>query len=304
MSYERITHQPDARGGRSAPPGFGRAVSQPVFLMSPAGTLALVPGSYVVGRADAADIRFPDDQLLSRVHARILINEDGIEVEDLGSSNGTLVGSVLVQHRLRVPIGSRLRFGSQDFVVVRALPHPLPPDLKPTAPEVPSALRRPTPMDEHAGDRPTSERDPVELILVEIEEALRQDRALDARDAMEPLMKLIRHGHRQLSPNALDRVSVLALRVALGTGDAAYADWVVQLSLQYEVPLLGELAEWLEEVASELEDLDRRALRAYLAFAHVHAAEWGPGVADCCDRIETAAQNRGTTLPAPPGDAT
>jgi PAS domain S-box-containing protein len=53
-------------------------------------TLELAGNSVVVGRHPACDIRITDDTV-SRRHARILEQDDGFYIEDLGSRNGTFV---------------------------------------------------------------------------------------------------------------------------------------------------------------------------------------------------------------------
>ena len=52
--------------------------------------VALHPGENVIGRDDAATL-WIDDPLVSRRHARIVIDERGAVLEDLGSKNGTLL---------------------------------------------------------------------------------------------------------------------------------------------------------------------------------------------------------------------
>jgi len=63
-----------------------------------------------VGRADA-DVVI-DDPDLSRRHLEIRTEGDVILVEDLGSTNGTLVDDVPIRTPTRVGDGTRLRFGT------------------------------------------------------------------------------------------------------------------------------------------------------------------------------------------------
>ena len=53
--------------------------------------IALHPGENVIGRDEAAAL-WIDDNLVSRRHARIVIDEAGAFLEDLRSKNGTLLG--------------------------------------------------------------------------------------------------------------------------------------------------------------------------------------------------------------------
>jgi DNA-binding winged helix-turn-helix (wHTH) protein len=52
--------------------------------------MPLAPGENIVGRDEAAGIRL-DDPMVSRRHARIMVNASGALIEDLGSKNGTFV---------------------------------------------------------------------------------------------------------------------------------------------------------------------------------------------------------------------
>jgi len=74
--------------------------------------LPLVEGENVVGRDATAQVRL-DDPVVSRRHARIIVTDAGIEIEDLGSKNGTFVGEVRLESGpAKVPDGGRIAFGT------------------------------------------------------------------------------------------------------------------------------------------------------------------------------------------------
>lgn len=50
----------------------------------------LRPGQNAVGR-EAGQVTFPSDRYVSARHARIDVTDDGVTIQDLGSSNGTFV---------------------------------------------------------------------------------------------------------------------------------------------------------------------------------------------------------------------
>lgn len=98
----------------------------------------------VIGRSLAADLTFPDEASLSRIHARIDRTEDEYILKDLGSVNGTLVNgreltdAVALAHEDLITCGTLvLRFE-------------LPFAARHTAPPV--ALRQSPPAAEHAAD--------------------------------------------------------------------------------------------------------------------------------------------------------
>ena len=67
-----------------------RATAQGCRLIWGDREVALHPGENVIGRDDTATL-WIDDPLVSRRHARIVIDERGAVLEDLGSKNGTLL---------------------------------------------------------------------------------------------------------------------------------------------------------------------------------------------------------------------
>ncbi len=78
-------------------------------------------GSLAVGRVQEADIRIDSDSI-SRRHAIVHVG-DGIEVEDVGSSNGTKVGGQKIERGVRVAVdaGDLIEFGGVSVVVQGAL---------------------------------------------------------------------------------------------------------------------------------------------------------------------------------------
>lgn len=77
---------------------------------------SLPPGTLTLGRAIDNDLVF-DDPSMSRKHARIHRHEDGrLELEDLGSSNGTFVNGRRVGSGTAQP-GDVIRFGDLSFRV-------------------------------------------------------------------------------------------------------------------------------------------------------------------------------------------
>jgi len=80
----------------------------------------LMPGAVkTIGRAGAADFCL-DEPLVSRVHCRVAVGEDGaVEVVDLESTNGTWVNGEKVQ-RAALAAGGILRVGRVEFALERS----------------------------------------------------------------------------------------------------------------------------------------------------------------------------------------
>jgi two-component system response regulator AtoC len=77
---------------------------------------ALSKAALVIGRGDACDVSVAHASI-SRAHARIELGERGMELEDLGSANGTCVDGVPVKGRASVFVGSIIELGVVRLVV-------------------------------------------------------------------------------------------------------------------------------------------------------------------------------------------
>ena len=77
--------------------------------------IALQNGENLVGRDPAAAICL-DVAGVSRRHARIVVDEDGALLEDLGSRNGTIVEEELLTSPVRLNDGDRVYVGSTVIV--------------------------------------------------------------------------------------------------------------------------------------------------------------------------------------------
>jgi pSer/pThr/pTyr-binding forkhead associated (FHA) protein len=88
-----------------------------------AGRRVEVTAALVLGR-QAADLAIEDPQV-SRRHASVRPADDALEVEDLGSKNGTWVNGARIAGPTRLAPGDRVRVGDTTFEV-EATPAPAP----------------------------------------------------------------------------------------------------------------------------------------------------------------------------------
>ncbi|QYJ16228.1 hypothetical protein Rxycam_02060 [Rubrobacter xylanophilus DSM 9941] len=79
-------------------------------------------GPWTVGRSQENDIVLPDPNV-SRRHARILRAENGFVIEDLGSTNGTLLDGAPID-RERIESGDELTFGQTTARFIRRIEAP------------------------------------------------------------------------------------------------------------------------------------------------------------------------------------
>lgn len=100
---------PAPRGAR------GRRTAAPRRLVVTQGALAgttvsLGDGPVTLGRADDSTLVLTDDYASSR-HARLVPRDGSWVVEDLGSTNGTYLGTAKVVRPTPVPVGAPIRIG-------------------------------------------------------------------------------------------------------------------------------------------------------------------------------------------------
>jgi pSer/pThr/pTyr-binding forkhead associated (FHA) protein len=72
----------------------------------------------VIGRGEGCDLRLSDTYLSSR-HARVSLDGNDLEIEDLQSTNGTYINQELVSGRRRLERGDIVQVGGVLFEVVR-----------------------------------------------------------------------------------------------------------------------------------------------------------------------------------------
>ncbi|GIW94334.1 MAG: peptide-binding protein [Pirellulaceae bacterium] len=72
---------------------------------------------FLIGRSEACHLR-PKSDAVSRKHCRLLLQEDGVYVEDLGSRNGTFINGERVTQRRLLRSGDVLRIAKLEFAVL------------------------------------------------------------------------------------------------------------------------------------------------------------------------------------------
>lgn len=83
--------------------------------------MPIPPGEFIVGRADEAYIHLEDGSV-SRRHAKITNTDEGLFIEDLGSSNGTASHGNFIRGRLQLKFGDQVHVGAIPFRVDPEVP--------------------------------------------------------------------------------------------------------------------------------------------------------------------------------------
>jgi len=68
-----------------------------------------------VGRGGQNDVALPSDEYASARHARFEPRQDGVWVQDLGSTNGTFLNGARLEHPRRLTHGDIVRVGETDL---------------------------------------------------------------------------------------------------------------------------------------------------------------------------------------------
>jgi len=116
MFGARVPEAVRGKGGKAPkqkPPPRRRGSPTQVVVTQGANTGAsasLADAPILIGRGTDAAIRLDDDYVSTR-HARIAASGDQWFVEDLGSTNGTYIGTVRITQPTTVTLGTQIRIG-------------------------------------------------------------------------------------------------------------------------------------------------------------------------------------------------
>jgi pSer/pThr/pTyr-binding forkhead associated (FHA) protein len=103
--------RPRSRTGKSQKPRRGAPRQVVIVEGANAGEeVSLDEAPLLIGRGSDAAIRLDDDYVSTR-HAQIAASGDQWYVEDLGSTNGTYVGSSRITEATAIQLGTRIRIG-------------------------------------------------------------------------------------------------------------------------------------------------------------------------------------------------
>ncbi|MDP9150868.1 MAG: FHA domain-containing protein [Myxococcota bacterium] len=267
-------------------------------------------GTTVIGRSVECNLTI-EDPLMSRQHARIVVDAAGGRVEDLGSRNGVRVNGVVVRGPTALSDGDRVRLGTQDLVFCRIEVGDAPQGRTTGVLRLCAKCRLPYPREilacPHCEATEQTEEDTlsglegrdgiawsVQLLVEAIERALTLGRLADAE-------RFVRHATSQLddldaSGIAVDvevfhALGVQAVSATLATNDPTWVLWVLgaYLSTSHVPPL--ELVERLAEAAPKHRAVLRTAFDDLLA--HLLARVTVPS-ADELKALVRLGQIRGT----------
>jgi hypothetical protein len=227
-------------------------------------------GTTVIGRSPDCQVTI-EDPLVSRQHARIVIDDSGATIEDLKSRNGVKVNGQPIRATTKIRDGDRLRIGTQELVFCE-----LAEGSGPVAAKTTGFLRHcarcrlPYPQEllacPNCGETLQLEEDTMtgqlgaetsrswglQLLLEVLDKAVALGRMEDAVRALQRMQSQVEErlaAGERLEPKQLDEVAQAAAAVAAATRDAEHAAWVMRVYPRANlvpgtpvVETLGELA--------------------------------------------------------------
>jgi pSer/pThr/pTyr-binding forkhead associated (FHA) protein len=249
-----------------------------------------------------------EDPLVSREHARIIIDDDGARAEDLGSRNGVKINGVGVPSRgaARLKDGDRLRIGTQELVFCTVATAATSPSAKTTGfLRYCASCRLPYPqelsacpacgateqVDEEAitGVGLASQSTWGLQMLVEVmDKALRVEKTADAVRAVQRAKTQLEEQLAVNGPVDADQFHVLAastIRVSLAAREPVWACWIAHVYGQLKTPPSDAVLALFADVSAQF------------------PAETAPPLADLLAALREALSERGADLSRQKTDA-
>jgi pSer/pThr/pTyr-binding forkhead associated (FHA) protein len=117
LPQESFILAPSSAGVQAARPGprTGRLVVVKSPDLSEGEDFELDSAQLTIGRGRQNDITMPTDEYASARHARFEPRQDGVWVQDLGSTNGTYLNGTRLDRPRRLTQGDIVRVGETDF---------------------------------------------------------------------------------------------------------------------------------------------------------------------------------------------
>lgn len=102
-------------GKRNSPPSMGRLVVVSSPALEEQSEYVLESAGITIGRGSQNTVALDDDDFASASHARVEPRQDGVWLEDEGSTNGTYLNGVKLSRPRKLTPGDLVRVGETDF---------------------------------------------------------------------------------------------------------------------------------------------------------------------------------------------
>ena len=260
----------------------------------------LPPGRFLIGRSTECQLSL-DDPLVSRKHALLVVSDDQVEVQDLGSRNGVLVNGEKIAGLHRVDHGDRIMVGSQEMtlsvVLAAGPPTRRASDVPAVSPVTITAMApvRPPPPDatpassEHREHDATSKADAFRLLGGVAEKALALGRADEAERLLSTLLDHVLRSVQsgiEIEPPLVERAGHFGARLAATTLKARWVDYVIELHTAVRRPCAGPTIDELHGALRKVKDVNLPQLRGYVDLMREISPDMGPADRFLVQRLE------------------
>ncbi len=279
----------------------------PVRLRYLAHDLEVPPGQFVIGRSADCQLSL-DDPLVSRRHALLTVSGALVTVEDLGSRNGVLVNGTKIEGPQRLADGDQITIGGQEMQLFvpdsqsspsssnrqPQLRHPTLTNERMDASELRDDLEDSTvivgsPLADPRTSHPDKRVNALVLIGGVADKALAMGRGEDAERLLNrslgDLLAKARAGE-EVGPDLSEHAAGYAMRLAAGTGNGAWVDYIVELYSVQVLLLPQAIVDELYNVLRKVQRLDLPLLREYTEKLRAAASGYGPAERFLLQRIE------------------
>lgn len=225
-------------------------------------------GRYLIGRSESCQLAL-DDPLVSRQHAALIVGDDGVVLEDLGSRNGVKVNGTRSEGSRRLELGDRVAIGANELVLAQLKPEP-----GATTLVQPPTMRLPA----------------FGLVGSLAEKALALGRTDEAEKLIGSQLEQLAHEaddpQRKLDVQALERGAEYALMLASATGSQRWVDVVLRLHYALGRPCTAVVVDALHVILRKLKQPNPTELRRYVALLHARSDELTPADRFVLNRLE------------------
>jgi hypothetical protein len=248
----------------------------PAVVLTPWGAVELERGSLLIGRLPECDICLNDD-LVSRMHARISVQDDAVFIEDLHSTNGIYINRARVQQQIKACEGDRLLIGSTELSIFQAQQKPRESRSVPRLSRAPysEVARMPPPVRDSAESRPTAPPPPAPTttrsnalqLIGGLADRLAADGSLqEAAEVLSEHLKGIQRGAIAglgVTDSQVACASQYALKLARWTSRVGWVEYVIELHLSASVLMTESVLSELEVALDHFASFDFGLLRYY-----------------------------------------
>jgi hypothetical protein len=247
-------------------------------------------GVTLIGRSPDCQVTI-EDPLVSRQHARVVIDDEGALVEDLKSRNGVKLNGQPVRGATKIKDGDRLRIGTQELVFCEIAEGSGPVVAKTTGFLRHCArCRLPYPQEllacPNCGETMQLEEDTMtgqlgaetsrswglQLLLEVLEKAVALGRVPDAARALQRIESQIEErltAGERVDPKQLDEVARAACAVASATRDAQNLAWVLRIYPRANLVPAAAVTDAIGEVAMAMRAELRGPMADLIAWVRV-----------------------------------